>query len=127
MDRSGMEVRVTSLERTMVDVLNRPDLSGGCEEIWRSLESVEFFDLDKVVEYALLLGNATTAAKVGFFLEQHREPLMVKEKYLKSLRSLRPRQPHYLDRDKRKSGRLVSGWNLVVPREVFERTWAEVS
>ena len=126
MDRSGMDVRVTSLERTMVDVLNRPDLSGGWEEIWRSLESVEFFDLDKVAEYALLLENATTAAKVGFFLEQHREPLMVEEKYLKSLHSLRPRQPHYLDRNRRKSGRLVSEWNLVVPREVFERTWTEV-
>jgi len=126
MDRSGMEVRVTILERTMVDVLNRPDLSGGWEEIWRSLESVEFFDLDKVVEYAFLLGNATTAAKVGFFLEQHREPLMVEEKHLKPLHDLRPRQPHYLDRDKRKSGRLVSEWNLVVLSEVFERTWAEV-
>jgi len=126
MDQSGMEVRVTSFERTLVDVLNRPHLSGGWEEIWRSLESVEFFDLDKVVEYTLLLGNATTAAKVGFFLEQHRGPLMVEEKHLKLLHGLRPRQPHYLDRDKRKSGRLVSGWNLVVPREVFERTWAEV-
>lgn len=126
MDRSGMEVRVTSLERTLVDVLNRPDISGGWEEIWRSLESVEFFDLDQVVEYALLLANATTAAKVGFFLEQHRELLMVEEEHLKSLHCLRPRQPHYLDRNKRKSGRLVSGWNLVVPREVLERTWAEV-
>jgi len=125
-DRSGMEVRVTSLERTMVDVLNRPDLSGGWEEIWRSLESVEFFDFDKVVEYALLLGNATTAAKVGLFLEQHREPLMVEEKHLKPLRDLRPRQPHYLDRNKRRFGRFVSEWNLVVPREVLERTWAEV-
>jgi predicted transcriptional regulator of viral defense system len=126
MDRSGMEVRITSLERTLVDVLSRPGLSGGWEEIWRSLESVEFFDLDKVVEYALLLGNATTAAKVGFFLEQHREPLMVEEKHLKPLHDLRPRQPHYLDRDKRKSGRLVSEWNLVVPIEVTEQTWAEV-
>ncbi len=62
----------------------------------------------------------------GFFLEQHREPLMVEEKHLKPLNDLRPRQPHYLDRDQRKSGHLVSEWNLVVPREVFERTWAEV-
>ncbi len=57
----------------------------------RSLESVEFFDLDKVVEYALLLGNATTGAKVGFFLEQHREPLMVEDRHLKALQGLRPR------------------------------------
>jgi predicted transcriptional regulator of viral defense system len=126
MDRVGLEMRVTSLERTLVDVMNRPDLSGSWEEIWRSLESVEFFDLDKVVEYALLLENATTVAKVGFFLEQHRETLMVDDAHLKQLHDLRPHQPHYLERGKRRAGRLATGWNLVVPREVFERSWAEV-
>lgn len=125
-ERAGMEIRVTSLERALVDTLDRPDLSGGWEEIWRSLESVEFFDLDAVVEYALMLGNATTGAKVGFFLEQHREQLMVEDRHLKTLHKLRPRQPHYLDRARRKSGRLVSEWNLVVPREVIEREWDEV-
>jgi predicted transcriptional regulator of viral defense system len=125
-ERAGMNLRVASLERTLVDVLDRPGLSGSWEEIWRSLESVEFFDLDKVVEYALLLGNATTGAKVGFFLEQHREPLMVEDRHLKALHDMRPRQPHYLDRSRRKSGRLVSEWNLVVPEEVLERAWGEV-
>ena len=125
-ERAGMELRVTSLERTLVDVLDRHSLSGSWEEIWRSLESVEFFDLDKVAEYALLLGNATTGAKVGFFLEQHRQLLMVEDRHLKALHDLRPRQPHYLDRAKRKSGRLVPGWNLMVPNEVFERAWVEV-
>jgi predicted transcriptional regulator of viral defense system len=125
-ERAGMELRVASLERTLVDVLDRPDLSGSWEEIWRSLELVEFFDLDKVVEYAILIGNATTVAKVGFFLEQHREPLMVEDRHLKELHDLRPRQPHYLDRARRASGRLVSQWNLVVPSEVLERAWGEV-
>lgn len=123
---SWLEVRVTCLERTMVDVLDRPDLSGSWEEIWRSLESIEFFDLDRVVQYALLLGNATTGAKVGFFLEQHRESLMVEDHHLEALHDLRPKQPHYLDRSERKSGRLISRWNLMVPEEVLERTWGEV-
>ena len=126
-ERSGVEVRVTSLERTMVDVLDRPDLSGSWEEIWRSLESVEFFDLDKVVEYTLLLDNATTAAKVGFFLDQHRETLMVENSHLRRVREFRPRQPHYLERSRRKAGRLVPDWNLVVPPVVLERSWAEVT
>jgi predicted transcriptional regulator of viral defense system len=39
-DRAGLQVRVTSLERTMVDLLDRPDLSGGYEEIWRSWEEI---------------------------------------------------------------------------------------
>ena len=32
-ERSGLPVRVTTLERTLVDVLDRPDLGGGWEEI----------------------------------------------------------------------------------------------
>lgn len=125
-DRSGLEVPVACLERTLVDVLDRPDLSGSWEEIWRSLESVEFFDLDRVVEYSRLLGNATTIAKVGFFLEQHRESLMVDDEHLKQLHPHKPRQPHYLDSANRKSGKLVANWNLVVPVALFERTWEEV-
>jgi len=124
-ERAGMPLRVTSLERTLVDALDRPDLSGGWEEVWRSLESVPFFDLDRVVEYALLLGNATTAAKTGFFLEQHREPLLVEDRHLRALQELRPRQPHYLDRGMRTSGRLLAQWNLVVPGEVLDRAWGE--
>ncbi|MBU4175779.1 MAG: type IV toxin-antitoxin system AbiEi family antitoxin domain-containing protein [Actinobacteria bacterium] len=124
--RSGVELRVTNLERTFVDVLDRPDLTGSWEEIWRSLESVEFFDLDRVVEYVLLLENATTAAKVGFFLEQHKETLMTDDAHLNTLRKLRPRQPHYLIRGKRKGCRLIKGWNLMMPVEILNKSWGEV-
>lgn len=125
-DRAGLEIRVTSLERTLVDILDRPALSGSWEEIYRSLEAVEFFDLDKVIEYSLLLGNATTIAKVGFYLEQHQDSLMVEEDHLIPLRERRPRQPHYVDSSNRKSGKLVADWNLVVPADLLNRTWGEV-
>ena len=125
-EQAGIPVRTTSLERTLVDVLDRPDLGGGWEEIWRSLEAVEFFDLARVVEYALLLENATTAAKVGFFLEQHRDRLSVEEHHLKMLRAHRPRSPHYMARTTRESGRLIPEWNLVVPLKILERSWEEV-
>ena len=124
--RSGVELRVTSLERTLVDVLDRPELTGSWEEIWRSLESVEFFDVEQVVEYVLLLENATTAAKVGFFLEQHKEALIVDDVHLQPLRKLRPRRPHYLIRGKRKGGRWVKEWNLMVPDEILNQSWGEV-
>ena len=125
-ERVGVELRVTNFERTFVDVLDRPDLTGSWEEIWRSLESIEFFDLDQVIEYVLLLENATTAAKVGFFLEQHGETLMVDDAHLNALRSLRPRQPHYLVRGKRKGCRWVKEWNLMIPDEILNRSWGEV-
>jgi predicted transcriptional regulator of viral defense system len=125
-ERAGMNLRVTTLERALVDILDRPELCGSWEEIWRSLESIDFFDLDKVLEYVLLIGNSTTTAKVGFFLEQHREELMVEDHYLEKLGKLRPRNPHYFSRTRREPGIFVSKWNLVVPEEVLKRSWGEI-
>ena len=126
MERAGLSLRVTSLERTFVDVLDRPLLAGGWEEVWRSLESIEFFNLDRIVEYVLLLGNTTTAAKVGFYLDQHREALMVEARHISELQEERPRQPHYADRRSGGDGTFVAAWNLVVPTEVVERSWEEM-
>jgi len=124
--RSGIAVRVSSYERTLVDVLDRPDLSGSWEEIWRSLESIEFFDLDVILEYVTFLGNATTAAKVGFFLDQHRETLMVNDVFLKKLQRLIPSQPHYISRKYRRKCHLIRDWNLMVPDEIISRSWGVV-
>ena len=125
-DRSAATVQVTSLERTLVDVLDRPDLCGGWEEVWRSLELVEFFALDRAVEYALMLNNATVAAKVGFFLDRHRKALMVEEKHLRPLKESRPKSLHYMERRRRQKNRVVREWNLVVPQRILDRTWGEV-
>jgi len=124
--RSGVDVKVTSFERTLVDVLDRPDLSGSWEEIWRSLEMIEFFDLDQVIEYTFLLENRTTAAKVGFFLEQHKESLLLDDTDLEPLGKLRPKQPHYLERAKRKDCQWIKRWNLMIPVEVQNALWGEV-
>ena len=118
-------VRVTSLERTLVDVLDRPRLAGGWEEIWRSYEAVPYLDLEQVLNYALLLGNATTIAKVGYFLEGEQDRWMVGENHLALFRAHRPTHPHYIDRQRRETGRFVKEWNLVIPEHIVDRTWEE--
>ncbi|HWO21694.1 MAG TPA: hypothetical protein VNO30_23150 [Kofleriaceae bacterium] len=125
--RAGLPVCVTTLERTLVDVLDAPRHGGGWEEIWRSLESVEFFDVDAVTDYVLKLDSAVTVAKVGFFLEQHREALMLEDRHLQRLEEHAPSHPAYLERSKREPGKLLRRWNLVVPERVLTRAWAEVT
>lgn len=122
---AGGIARVATLERTLVDVLDAPERCGGWEEVWRSLEMVEYFDLDAVLAHTRLLGSALTAARVGFFLEVHRESLMVETQHLDALRELAPAQPRYLD-SRREPGKLVKDWNLVVPERVLTQSWAAV-
>jgi predicted transcriptional regulator of viral defense system len=128
LDRMGQSVRVTTLERTLVDVLDRPKLSGGWEEVWRSLETVPYFDLDKVVNYAVLLKKRKTIALVGLYLEQHAKELTADETYLSILEKHRPTQPQYVDSSSGKTARIrVSRWNLFVPESIVRRSWEELA
>ncbi len=122
---AGGTVRVTTRERALVDVFDSPDKGGGWEEIWRSLELASFFDLDAVIDYTQKLGSAITAARVGFFLEQHREQLMAEDAHLEKLEVLGPKAPRYFD-PKRQSGKLIPDWNLIVSEQVLFRRWEEV-
>jgi len=124
-DRSGMDIRVTTIERTLVDCLHRPNFCGRWEEIWRSFESVSFLDIDRVIQYALQLGNVTTIAKLGFFLEQHQEQFSVKEELLNELARSRPKSRHYMEKNYQGPVKNLTRWNLIVPLAVIEKTWEE--
>jgi predicted transcriptional regulator of viral defense system len=124
-DRQGLTIKVTSLERTLVDALDRPEYAGGWEEIWRSAEHIPILNFDKVIEYVLLLDNASTIAKLGFFLEEHKDHFNIDENNLKILEKNKPRGIHYFDRTKRESGKFIPRWNLIVPQKIIDRTWEE--
>ena len=123
--RQGVSIKVTTLERTIVDILERPDLGGGWEEVWRSLDHVLHFDPEKLIEYTLSLNNATTVAKVGFFLDQRPEHLKVDSSYIAKLLPHIPKQKHYLNRSQRTKGKYIKKWHLIVPLEIIERQWEE--
>ncbi len=124
-DRAGIKIRITCLERTFVDILDRPTLVGEWEEIVHSLESINYFDLEKIVEYTRLLGNAITCARVAFFLEMNKEQWHVSEELLKVFESYIPKKPYYLNYRSNEPQRLISRWNLIIPHSFLKRTWEE--
>lgn len=124
-DRAGQPVRVTGLERTFVDVLDRLDLAGGWEEVVTSLGGLGYLDLGLVRDYCQALGNATTAAKVGLMLEYDRVSNGVDDATLAALAALAPSSPHYAFGARGRGGRLMTRWNLVVPEALADRTWGD--
>ncbi|MBI5361791.1 MAG: hypothetical protein HZA53_01345 [Planctomycetes bacterium] len=121
MDRGPYELRVTTRERTIVDCLDRLELAGGIEEVWRSCSAVEALEHDRVLEYVRLLGIDVLAAKVGYFLETHREHLLVPDRVLAALEELRPKRRAYMVRGR--SGKLAKRWNLLVPEALIQEEW----
>jgi len=63
-------VKTSDLERTILDCLDRPDLSGGVIEVARGLWAVrDRIDFVKLVQYTERLGRKTVAKRLGFLLE----------------------------------------------------------
>lgn len=118
----GRTVRVTGRERTLVDCLDRLDLAGGAEEVFRSAGMYPYIKFDILLEYLRIHNKSSLYAKTGFLLDSYRDLFdFTHEQELKILAGvtgsfayLGPRRP---------GCRFISKWRLLVPPE--SDTWIE--
>lgn len=125
MDRQGISIRVTDIEHTFVDALDRIELCGGLEEVARSLESIAVLNPESVVEYTTQLKSPVLAAKVGYFLEQRKDAFSVEKNSLNPLMQMKPKSPQYLDTHQKKECVTIKQWNLMVPKKIINHTFEE--
>lgn len=118
LDRVGQAIRITTLERTIADVFDRPDLCGGADELLASLNLVQRLNAERLVGHLAANGNATAAGVAGWWLEQRRDSLQVPQALLEALHALAPRQTRYALGASAGQGRGASGWNVVLPVSV---------
>lgn len=120
-DRLGLEVSLTTIERTIADLFDRYDLAGGAEELFNSLDLVARVDAAALVRYARALSNATAAGALGSWLEREQKRLGVPDTALKELRTMMPSQARYALGAKSGEGKTAKGWNVILPIGVVER------
>ena len=120
-DRLGLEVKVTTLERTVADLFDRHDLARGAEELFNSLDLVARVDAGALVRHGRARGNAAAAGALGFWLEREQERLGVPQRALEDLRALAPARPRYALGAKPGSARTARHWNVILPVDVVER------
>jgi predicted transcriptional regulator of viral defense system len=124
-NRQGLELRTTTSARTFVDVLDRIDLCGGWEEVYRSIANIAIVSIDEIIEYCLMLNNACLVAKVGYFLSIRQGALSISDETLQPLLKAKPNRPIYASKRKREKFHLVKQWNILLPESVIYQTWEE--
>lgn len=123
-NRQGVTIKITNPSRTFVDVLDRIELSGGWEEVVRSISNISILNVQEVIAYCVMRNNQRLAAKVGFFLEQRQGAFAVDDKILKPLLKLKPRTPQYLSHHYG-ACKLVKKWNVMLPSFIVKQSWEE--
>lgn len=122
-DRLGVWVPVTTLERTLADLFDRPDLAGGGEELLNSLDLVPRLDPDKLRAHVAAIGNATAAGLCGWWLQTAAERLRAPPAAVEAFRDLAPRQPRYALGARPGASRLLPAWNVLVPPDLADRAF----
>ena len=120
MDRQGVTIRMTTVERTVVDVLHRPNIAGGVEEVLKSLDLVRYLDPAKLADYVELLDNRSLASVSGWWLEKRRDKLGITDDVLARLRARLPRSKHYALGAEPGHAVLVEPWRVLLPAQAVD-------
>lgn len=118
----SQKVKVSDLERTIIDCLDRPDLCGGISEIAKGIWSKRNeLDYLRLVNYALKYNKKSVIKRLGFILETYslsKESLpRLKQEITSSYTLLDPFLPA--------SGRFKSNWKVranIEPQELIDIT-----
>ncbi len=119
-DRLGLAVNVTTIDRTVADLFDRSDLAGGAEELFNSLVLVERIDARALARHLRALSNATAAGAAGWWLAREQARLGVPAEVIDELHALAPRQSRYGLGAKPGDGKVARGWNVILPAAVIE-------
>ncbi len=80
-------VRVTDLEATLIDCLDRIDRAGGIEELLHCMEAVILVNEDKLVKYLAGYNKTFLYQKTGYLLERIKEQANISDSLIDLCRS----------------------------------------
>ena len=112
------KVWVSERERTILDILDRPDLAGGISEIARGLWMVrKDIDSSKLIAYARRLDSYAAAKRLGFLMEKME---IGTAKEIEKLHDFIKNSSSYafLDPTAEKTGRYFNRWHLRINQDM---------
>ncbi len=109
------QIRVTDLERTVLDAIHQPMVFGGLTLLCRCLERITTLKETNVLRYLELSDSPTLYAKCGFFLQRYQGTLGVSQDLLQVLEERKSGQTRFLGSQGDKDCVQITQWNLRVP------------
>ncbi|MCL2042095.1 MAG: hypothetical protein FWG84_08700 [Bacteroidales bacterium] len=111
-------VRVTDLERTVLDCINRIDLSGGLEELVQCLAIITYIDENKLSAYLHHFDKQILYQKAGFILGYFQKEMKLSNAFFETCRSKIGKSTRYLT-DVHESNTYFKEWKLCAPANIL--------
>jgi len=111
-------IRVSDLERTLIDCIHRPKYTQGWENVMHALGRAKRFNAHRLIEYVKKYGVPLLAARVGVILEHFEQRWKARAQDIDSLLPYIPRRPVKFQRGIK--GKLNKKWNIYLPADLLD-------
>ena len=112
-------IRVTTLERTVVDSMKDYEKIGGLEELLNCISSVPYLDEKQIIAFLDAYNIQFLYQKAGFVLGHYKNELQISDEFIDYCKSKIGKSTRYLTKD---SCTYCTEWKLVVPDGLFGMT-----
>ena len=111
-------VRVTDLERTILDCIDRIDLSGGLEELVQCFAIITYVNEKKLLDYLYHFDKQVLYQKAGFILGYFQKEMKLSDAFFELCKSKVGKSTRYLI-DKQQSDTYFKEWKLCAPQNIL--------
>ena len=117
--RVNPNVRVTDLERTFVDCIDRVGRTGGAEELFLCFEGLYKMDFFKIEQYLNIYNKVCLFKKVGYVAERLRDTVDVPEDFVAKCREIGKATVSNFSTTE-KCDVFIKEWNLYIPKIIVK-------
>lgn len=114
-------IKVSSLEKTIVDCIDNINLAGGIEEILNAIEQIKYLNEKKILEVLLDINKMVLYQKVGYLLELYNNQFEFSDDFFKECKTHISKKVNYLIQYEFKETELNENWKLIVPKNLKSR------
>lgn len=118
-------VRVTSLERTVIDCIDDIDSGGGIDEILTVLDQIRLLDETKLIETLKAYNSVFLYQKTGYVLEYFKNKFSLSDSFFEQCKSQITNQVKYFLKDEFNDIKFNSNWNLMAPKNLKSHLMGE--
>lgn len=113
---STQGIRITSVERTVIDSIKDFEKIAGLEELLNCISSISYLEEKKLITFLDAYHIQFLYQKTGFILEQFKKQLQLSDEFIDYCKTKSGKSTRYLTKD---SKTYCSPWRLVIPEELF--------
>jgi predicted transcriptional regulator of viral defense system len=113
-------VKLTDLERTVIDSIRDFNKIGGFEELLNCLKSLHALDEEKLKHYLEINNTQSLYQSVGYLLQHYQLELGLSKEFIELCKTKIGKSNRYLISDYKKGCHYEREWKLMVPRGLFQ-------